>query len=199
MKARLMSALLLGCALPLAAQPSAPQARSSDLGFSYSPPAGWEILNGPPVAAAGEEGTGCIQTLLTARHGTPPSVIVVVGAPFDCYGQTLVAGDLPNFGQGMAKGLEKDFNASFVTYGAYNLGSHSIWIEREEGSLTDRPDRQDTLEIACAVLKKAAVCWMAMAVDPAALVSFESSTVTLEGEATATLVPPAVFPKNVQQ
>jgi len=52
---------------------------------------------------------------------------------------------------------------------------------------------QYTIEVACGVLKKAAVCWMAMAADNAALAEFENGAVKLEDDPPAALVPAAVF------
>lgn len=206
MKPLVMSALLLGCVLPLAAQTVAPQPETSDLGFTYNLPAAWDVLNMAPAmpavklngeqsATSAEEkkGVDCTQVFLTARHGDPASVIVVVALPFDCFGQTLTSSDLPAFGEGAAQGMEQNFTLRSPVFGAYMLGSHSVWIERAQGSPTGHPENQYTLEIACTVVKKAAVCWLGMVTNPAELATFENSTVSLEGEPAAQLVPATAF------
>ncbi len=79
---------------------AAPEAHASDLGFSYSLPSDWEVVNANPTlpgvkeqaqqnAATDEEkkGVACVQIALTARHGEPASVLVVVELPFACFGQ----------------------------------------------------------------------------------------------------------------
>jgi len=210
MKAHVISALVLGCALPLAAQTPAPAttppANSSDLGFTYNLPGGWEILNMAPMVPAAKQqeeqqassdaekkGASCSQIYLTARHGSPASVIVVVTLPWDCFGQAFTSKDLPSFGEGAAGGLVQNFNVATPVYGAYALGSHDLWIERVQGSAKDDPQSQYTIELACTILKKAAVCWMTLASDSTALASFENSTVSLEGETATALVPASAF------
>jgi hypothetical protein len=53
-----------------------------------------------------------------------------------------------------------------------------------------------TVETVCSVLKKGAVCWMAMAADKAGLQTFENGAVTLDGEVPAALVPATAFQKK---
>jgi hypothetical protein len=131
----------------------------------------------------------------TAHHGDPVSVIVVVVLPFDCYGQTMAADDLPGFGSGAAEGLKQAFDIFEPVYGSYSLGSHPFWIERAKGNPKGRPEAQYTVEIACTILKKGAACWMTMAADEPSLLAFEHSLVTLDGEASTPLVPATAFAK----
>jgi hypothetical protein len=52
------------------------------------------------------------------------------------------------------------------------------------------------VETVCSILKKGAVCWMAIAADDAALQSFEHGAVTLDSEVPAPLVPADAFVKK---
>ncbi len=213
MKARYLAPLLVFCCVPLAAQSPAPaatgQTRASQLGFTYSLPANWEVVDAAPMLPAARQqveqgassedekkGAACSELPLTARHGTPPSVIVVVAMPFDCFGQSMSQQDLAGFGLGAAQGITQNFNVTDTAYGAYTLGSHNFWIERAKGSPKSNPSVQATIEIACSILKKAAVCWMAMAVDADGLRAFEDGAVTLEGEPATALVPADAFTKK---
>jgi hypothetical protein len=56
-----------------------------------------------------------------------------------------------------------------------------------------QPGKHYTIEISCALLSKAAVCWMTMAADPASLAVFENGTVTLDGDSPTPLVPAGTF------
>jgi hypothetical protein len=213
MKTSMFAALLVLCAVPLAAQApaasagnSVAQVHSSDLGFSYSIPSDWEVVDTKPTLPAvkqevgktatseGEKlGIACTQVALTARHGDPASVIVVVVLPYDCFGQTLTDKDLPAFASGVAEGMKKSFDIQDPAYGAYSIGTHSVWIERAEGTLIAHPDIKRKLETVCGVLKKGAVCWMALAADDAALQTFEHGAVTMDDDAAAALVPANAF------
>ena len=200
------------CAAPLlqtAAQAPALQAHGSDLGFTYSLPSEWEVMATPSTladmkqqqtqSATSEDekkGLACVQLALTARHGDPASVVVVIQLPFDCFGQAMNDKDLPGFAQGASEGLKQSFDISDPVYGSYSLGTHSMWAERAKGSPKGHPELPYTMEIACSLLKKGAVCWMAMAADDAALKIFESSPVALEGEAPAALVPATAYDKK---
>ena len=183
-----------------------PESHASDLGFSYSIPTDWEVVDTHPMLPAVKQqqsqtatsedekkGIECVQIALTARHGTPASVVVVMELPFACFGQQMTEKDLPGFAQGASEGLKKTFNISDPVYGAYTLGTHNLWIERAKGTVIDHPEATYTVEIACSLLKKGAVCWMAMAADGAALQTFENGSVTLDGEAPAALVPQTAF------
>ena len=212
MKVRWLPALLVLCAARLLAQapPGTPamQPHSSDLGFTYNVPADWQVVPTPTLtdaqrdaarsAATDDEkkGIGCVQVALNARHGDPASIVVIVALPFDCFGQQMSEDDLPGFASGASQGLDQSFNVSDPVYGDYKLGSHSMWIERTKGTPKDHPELKYTVEIACTLLKKGAVCWMAMAADDATLQSFEHGLVTLEGEAPKALVPPDAFAKK---
>ncbi|MGA2809602.1 MAG: hypothetical protein ABSE87_15850 [Terracidiphilus sp.] len=187
----------------------ATQTHTSDIGFTYGVPADWEVVDTQPSlpvvkeqqsqAATTEDekkGIACVQIALTARHGNPASVVVVVDLPFDCFGQTMSEKDLPGFASGASEGLKKTFEISDPVYGAYSLGTHSVWVERATGSLIGHPEVKYTIETVCSVLKKGAVCWMAMAADNAELQTFEKGAVTLDGEAPAALVPANAFEKK---
>jgi hypothetical protein len=85
---------------PAATQPA--QVDDSDVGFNYSLPADWEFVAPPPApkvtvpfpdAVAAKKGDACVEVVLTAKHGTPASVVVVTALPFACYGQSLKPGD----------------------------------------------------------------------------------------------------------
>ena len=52
------------------------------------------------------------------------------------------------------------------------------------------------LEIACGLLKRAAVCWMTVSGDQEALKSFEQNAVTLDGDFFSVFVPPMAFNKK---
>jgi hypothetical protein len=199
--------------MPLLAQSAAAapasQTHSSDIGFTYSIPSEWEVIDSAPSVPAVQQqaaqnaptedtkkGLACAQIALTARHGTPPSLIVVVALPFACFGQDITEWDLPSVAQGASEGIKKSFDVSNPTYGTYALGVHGVWIERVGGTLIGHPEVKRTLETVCSILKKGVVCWMAMTSDDAALQIFEHGTVTLDGDAPAALVPLTAFDKK---
>lgn len=200
---------LLFCTPALTAQAPATQTHASEVGFSYSLPADWEVVDTKPTLpqvqqevaktakSEGEKkGIACVQVALTARHGDPASVVVVVALPYDCYGQTMTEKDLPGFGSGASEGLKNTFDITSPMRGTYSLGTHSLWIERATGTLKDDPKVKYTVETVCSVLKKGAVCWMVMAADDTALRIFEQGEVGLDGEALAALVPSSAFQKK---
>jgi hypothetical protein len=213
MKSRPFAAFFVLCCAPLLAQAPAAapaiQTHTSDIGFTYGIPSDWEVVDTQPALpvvkqqatqSAGSEnekkGIACVQIALTAKHGTPASVVVVVALPFDCFGQQMGDKDLPGFAAGASEGIKKTFDVSDPIYGAYSLGTHSVWVERATGSLIGHPEVKYTIETVCSVLKKGAVCWMAMAADDPGLQTFEKSTVTLDGETPAALVPADAFQKT---
>jgi hypothetical protein len=189
--------------------PSPSSTHTSELGFAYSVPTDWTVVDNsstlPDVkqqaqqnatSAEDKRGEACVQIPLTARHGDPTSLLVVVQLPFDCLGQAATEKDLPGFADGASEELKKKFDFSDPSYGSYSLGTHTMWIERIKGTLKDHPESAYTVEIACSVLRKGAVCWMAMAADNEALEVFEKGTVALEGEAPKALVPSTAFDKK---
>jgi hypothetical protein len=236
MKIRLFAALLILCAVPLAAQepatsatapippppppadaattpippPSSPvaQAHASDLGFSYSLPTDWEVVDTTPMLpsvlqkAARDYGNeaakmaACLQLPLTAHHGNPISAILVAGLSFDCVGHTFTAADLPGIASGVTEGLKKNIQIDNPVNNTYTLGTHSMWIERASGSLVSHPETRRTMETVCGILKKGVVCWMTMAADDAALQTFENGAVTLDDDAAAALVPADALQKK---
>ena len=180
-----------------------------DLGFSYSLPLDWEVMDAQPMmpvvqkdaedkAKSNDEkkGASCVQIALLARHGSPTSVIEAIALPFDCLGQTYTEKDLASFALGVTEGLKKSFVLTDPVYDAYKLGAHSLWIARSSGTFINHPEFKRNLEIACSILKKGAVCWVAIANDEDAMQTFEHGAVTLEGEPAKYLVPPTVFQKK---
>jgi hypothetical protein len=187
---------------------SAPESKAhvSQLGFSYSVPNDWEVVDAQgtlPKAKADadknatteeeKKGLACVEVAFSARRGDPPSVLVAVALPFDCFGQQITEKDLPGFAEGASEGLKQSFDLGDPIHGNYTLGSHKMWIERAKGNPKGQLDLSYTVEIACSLLKKAAVCWMAMAADDAALRVFEQGAVTLDGESAGALVPANAF------
>jgi hypothetical protein len=213
MTPRSFPTFLLLLSAPLLAQApaaiSAAQTHSSDIGFIYTIPADWEVVDTALTLPATRQkveneatsedekkGAACAQVVLTARHGSPASVVVVVALPFACFGQQMTEKDLPDFASGASQGLKKTFDIPSSIRGAYILGSHSIWIERGAGTVIAHPELKYTVETVCSVLKKGAVCWMTMASDDASLQTFEHGSVTLDGESPAALVPATAFDKK---
>lgn len=221
MKAFIFATLLALCIAPLMAQApvaatadqgSAPvrasRTQTSELGFSYSLPLDWEVMDTRPMlpvvkqqatqtaTSEGEKkGIACAQIAFMARNGTPSSVIEVMALPYDCYGQKFSDKDLAPFAMGVVEGLKKVFNMVDPVYGAYTLGTHSVWIERANGTSISHPEVKRTMETACIILKKGAVCWMVLAADDAAIQTFEHGAVTLDNEAAVALVPAGAFSK----
>jgi len=189
-----------------AAQTVAVTRGSEELGFSFTLPGDWQVMDTSAAAkeqarqsAATEEdkkGLACVQVGLTARHGIPPSVMTEAALPFDCYGQQMTQAELPGFAASASASLEQNFDLGQPEYGSYMVGAHSFWIERVKGSVKGQAAMQYTIEIACSVTRKAAVCWMTMAADAAALSTFEHAPVSLDGETPAALVPANAFEKK---
>lgn len=189
------------------------QKHTSPLGFTYSLPADWQVLDPrvdtPPAAAnaqvqpgtgspgAGEnKGLACAQAAFTARHGAPASVIVVEALPYDCFGAAMAEKDLPGFASGASEGLKQTFDLANPRFGTYAIGRHHLWVERAQGKPKANPALDYTVEMVCGVLKKGAVCFLAMAADTTSLETFEHSTVALENEPPTALVPVNVFEKK---
>jgi hypothetical protein len=196
------------CQAPAPA-PAAPLQHASSLGFSYSVPSDWEVVDSqgklPGVreqadknasSDAEKKGLACVQIALTARHGEPASVVVEVALPFDCFGEAMTEAELPGFASGASEGLKQSFDIGEPVTANYSLGSHTMWIERAKGTPKGHPEVPYTVEITCGLVKKAAVCWMAMAADDAALRTFERGGVTLDGESSPALVPATAFDKK---
>src|SRR5579863_7364020 len=197
-------------AAPLLSQAPPPASPTpQDLGFTYRIPAGWDAIDAqstlPEVkqqqaatAKTEEEKKeiACVQIPISARHGAPPSFLAAMALPFDCFGQILTAKDLPGFAEGSSEGPRAFFDFGDPVYGSYSMGSHTLWIERAKGSLKGHPEMPYTLEIACGLLKKAAVCWMVVAGDDGALKDFEGTAVILDGDFYPQLVPATAFDKK---
>jgi hypothetical protein len=198
----------LCCAAASAQGTAAPSAvdPTSTIGFSYKLPPGWTVLASnpepqkatPPASSPllpPPKGTACIRVPETARHGDPASVIVVIALPFNCFGQVMTADDLAGFGSGAADGLKQAFDLTSPMQSSYSLGSHPFWAERAKGNPKGHTELQYTVEIACGVLKRGAVCWMAMAADEESLRAFEQMPVALDGDEATPLVPGSAFDK----
>ncbi len=214
MKALPLIVLLGFSAAVFAAQSTSPAptlagTHSADLGFSYSVPNDWEVLGPPPTvdqqkseasrnAATDEEkkGLACLEPVLTARDRKSGSVLSVEALPFACFGHEMTNEDLPGFAAGAPEVLKQSFNLGEPAFATYVLGTHSMWIERAHATLKDHPEVPFTVEIACGLLKKAAVCWLAVAGDDDALRAFERAAVILDGETLSALVPPTAFDKK---
>jgi len=210
MNPRLLAVLLVFGSAGLLAQTSpAPLVHSSELGFSYSLPSDWQVTEAQPTppeirekqsqeAKSEDEkkGIACLQIALTARRGDPPSVIVAMALPFDCFGQSMTENDLPGFAQGGSEGLKQSFDLSEPAIATYSLGTHNLWIERAKGTPKGHPETNYTVEIACGLLKKAAVCWMTMAADESNLRTFESGAIVLDGDSFPALVPPSALERK---
>jgi hypothetical protein len=104
--------------------------------------------------------------------------------------------DLPGMGSGAMEGIQQNFDLAEPVYGVYSLGSHHLWVERVKGTFKDHPETHYTVETVCSILKKGAVCWMAIAADEADLRAFELGAVVLDGEAPTPLVPANAFVKK---
>ena len=115
---------------------------------------------------------------LTARHGDPPSAIVIIALPFDCFGQTMAQHDLADFGSGVTEGLKTTFDFLNPVSTTYALAGHKLWIERVKAVPKGKTAPVDTVEITCTILEKGAVCWMVQAADEASLEAFERGAVT---------------------
>jgi hypothetical protein len=203
-------AVLILMAAPLLSQDLALPAPSTEfLGFTYRVPAGWNAIDAqatlPEVkkrqletAKTDDEKKmiACVQIPISARRGAPPSFLAAMALPFDCVGQAMTEKDLPGFAEGSSQGPRAIFDFADPVYGAYALGSHSMWIERAKGNPKGHPEMPYTLEIACSLLKKSAVCWMTVAGDDQALKEFESTAVTLNGDFFTELVPTTAFDKK---
>lgn len=191
-------------AAPIATAPSTTAAATAPaavndtvIGFSYALPGDWQMLASTqatpdvpyPTVQGPKKGNACTQVELTARRGTPASVVVVVALPFGCYGQTLTSKNLADFATGASEGLKETFDVSSPVISNYTLGSHNMWIERASGVVKGQPNAKYMLEIACTVMAKGAACWMTMAADAASLQAFEQEAVTLEGDAFDAIVP----------
>ncbi|MGA7340028.1 MAG: hypothetical protein WBE72_16210 [Terracidiphilus sp.] len=205
MRSSLICAALLACCAALTAQAPAPTGPMAEMGFNYQLPPEWTVVQTKPqhraaaqapAATEPRKGNACIQVALTAQRLDSSSVIVVVDVPFDCFGETMTAQDLPGLGSGAAEGLKQAFDVLEPVYGAYSLGSHQLWIERAKGSLKGHAETSYTLEIVCSLLNKGAACWMTMAADADSLRAFETAPVTLDGDPATPLVPSTAFGKG---
>jgi hypothetical protein len=201
--------LALSCSTLLAQEPASTPAPPVDFGFTYHLPSGWEAIDAqsslPEVkerqlanAKTDEEKKeiACVQIPISARAGSPPSFLAVIAMPFNCIGQILTEKDLPGFAEGSSEGPRAVFDFGDPDFGSYSLGSHHMWIERAKGSPKGHPEMPYTLEIACSLLKKSAVCWMIVAGNDQSLKGFDQNAVTLDGDFYPELVPSNAFDKK---
>jgi hypothetical protein len=180
-----------------ATPPVPPEVKDTNIGFSYGLPAGWQTeASAPakpdvpyPTVEAPKKGNACAQAELTARHGTPFPVVVVVALPFDCYGQSLTNKNMADFTTGASEGLKQTFEVTNTVMNSYSLGNHTMWMERASGTVKGQPEQKYTLEVACTLMTKGAVCWMTMAADEVDLQAFEQEPVTLEGDTFDAIIP----------
>lgn len=193
----------------VAQAPVVPAVSSESVGFTFHLPAGWDAIDAqstlPEVkqrqmqnAKTDEEKKeiACIEIPVSARYGAPPSFLAAIALPFDCFGQIMTEKDLPGFAEGSSEGPRVVFDFGDPSYGSYTLGSHHMWIERAKGNPKGHPEMVYTLEIACSLLRRAAVCWMTVAGDDQALKEFEGNAVKLDGDLFPELVPATVFEKK---
>jgi hypothetical protein len=179
---------------------------TNEIGFSYNLPSDWEFVDmrsslsarqqQAKQAATDEEqkrGAGCLQIALTAHHGSPGSMVAAVVLPSDCVGKEMSEADLPGFGMGATQGIRQGFDVGDPAVAEYTLGTHKMWSSRAIGNPTGHPELKYTVETVCSLVKKGAVCWMALAADDAGLAVFEQGIVTLDSEAPAALVPAGTF------
>jgi hypothetical protein len=205
----LASALLVLAAAYGAAQAAAPLDTAKVYGFRYRLPEDWKLISPKAPSLEQQEkeeqktsvteakkGMLCLEVPLTARHGDPPTTVVIDALRFDCYGQTLKPSDLQEFGAGAAEGLKETFDITTPVEARYRLAGHDFWIERARGTPRGKAGPAYTLEVVCTLLSRAAVCWAARAADEAGLHTFEQVPVTLDGTASAVLVPANVFVNN---
>ena len=207
MKAAILILLLACSSAALRAQPAA-GAPSGDLGFTYNVPHNWEVLGTSAMvqqkstvsqsAGSDEEkkGVACLEPVLSARDRNSGSILYVEALPFECFGHEMTNADLSGFAAGAPEALKQSFDMGEPVTATYVLGTHSMWIERAHATLKDHPEMPFTVEIACGLLKKAAVCWMAVAGSDDALHAFEKGAVILDGEPAGALVPPTAFGKK---
>jgi len=196
---------------PLLAQTPAAATHTftNDVGFSYNLPADWEFVDMSTALsaqqqqasqAAGDEeqkrGIGCLKFALTAHHGNPGSMVAAVVLPSECVGKEMSEADLPGFGMGASQGIRQGFDVGDPTVVEYTLGTHKLWASRAAGNPTGHPEFKYTVETVCSLVKKGAVCWMALAADDAGLAVFEQGAVTLDSEAPVALVPAGTFAKK---
>ena len=209
MKVRYFPVILILLAASLLAQAPTPLVHSSNLGFTYAIPSDWQVVDAsatlPTVqqqvtqnAGSDDEkkGIACVQVALTARHGDPASVIVVMALPYACFQQEMTDKDLPGFASGASEGLKQILDITDAVTASYALGSHNVWIERAKGTAKANQEVHFSVETACTLLKKAAVCWMTTAADDGAMQTFEHGVVTLDQEAPTALVPATAFDKK---
>src|SRR3569623_1470085 len=201
--------ILTICASAQQQQVPTPAPTSDDFGFQYHLPSGWDAIDAqstlPEVKARQtanakpdeeKKEIACIQVPVSARKGQPPSFLAAMALPFDCFGQIMTEKDLPGFAEGASEGPRAFFDFAEPTFGSYKLGDHSMWIERAKGSPKGHPEMGYTLEVACSLLKRAAVCWMTVAGDDASLTLCEGTAATLDGDFFAELVPGNAFEKK---
>jgi hypothetical protein len=200
MKFLLLVPLAALALVPLAAQ--APHVHTDALGFTFTLPEDWQIIVPKPQPAAAtsppdevRKGIDCMNVPLTATHGNPATVIVIVTLPFDCFGQTMSQQDLPGFGIGVTEGLKVAFDILNPVEATYTLAGHAMWIERVKATPKGLTAPVFTVETTCTLLEKGAACWMAQAGDEAGLTQFEHGLVTLEGSTASQIVPESTFVK----
>ena len=179
---------------------------SSDMGYSYTYPSGWEVVDMKPAmpvirqkveesATSAEEkkGAECAQIDLMLRNRSPLSMIEIMSMKNNCFDMKLNSDNLAAFGLSVDEGLKKSLDVSNPVYSAYKLGSHRMWIEKATASIRNSTLNNSILEVSCTILHKGFICLVTFAHDSDALNIFESGKVTLDEDAPIALVPEGVF------
>jgi hypothetical protein len=193
---------------PAVASPAL-QKHTNELGFSYSLPADWQMVDmsgalhdqqqkAQTSEASDEEkhGVGCIQIAITAHHGDRASMITAVDLPTACMGTEMSQDDLAGFGRGAAEGIRQNFDLGEAVESSYMLGRHHVWIARAPATPIGSAGPVFTVETVCTLVQKGAVCWMILAADEAALTTFERGPVVLDSDPPSPLVPKSIFTRK---
>ena len=178
----------------------------SELGYSFAYPQDWVLMDTgaslPEVkqqaadeakSDEGKQSANCAQMDMTLRHVSASGMIVAMALPFACYGQKLAPQDLAGFGGSVASGLSQAFDVQFSLTKTYRLGSHDLWVERDQATAKADATQSFLVETVCGLLDKAAVCWVGIVKDESDLATFENTAITLESDKPVGLVPAGVF------
>lgn len=184
------------------------QSFSSDLGFTYSIPADYTVVDAQPMmpvlrmqeertadSAAEKKGMDCAQPILVARHANG-SVIVVMGLTSDCMGTPLTADQLAQMGIGVVQGMEQGPSGVVLKnpqYGAFRQSDHDFWIVKSNAPTKDAPDTPHWLEAVLTVVPRGVVFWLFTTPDGAQTAGFENTLLHFGSGGDAPLVPATAF------
>ena len=190
---------------PAAAKPAL-QKHSDAIGFSYSLPADWQMVDlsvslheeqqKTETSEASEEekrGVGCIQIAMNAHHGDPASMITVADLPTGCMGTPMTPDDLAGFGRSAVESVRQNFELGEAVESTYLLGRHHVWEARSTATPIGAAGPVFTVETVCTLVQKGAVCWMILAAREADLTAFERGPVVLDTDPPSALVPKSVL------